>query len=95
MEESVGGKRAIDGKSAGAALDAALPAASSATSASGTTAGVLKSLKFSSATTGWVGGEVAVVGVSRLGADASDSFTGTAKLVQVKIEWTASKESDE
>lgn len=67
------------------------------------TANALKTSEFTSApTSGWAAQEVAVVKVTRLGSDTTTGGTGddvaggtVAKLVSVRIEWTAMKESDE
>ncbi len=42
----------------------------------------------------WTTGDLAVVEVKRLVANASDTFDADARLVMIKIEWTASAESD-
>ena len=45
-------------------------------------------------TTGWTAGKYAMVKVKRDPTDAADTETATAKLLMIKIEWTASAESD-
>jgi hypothetical protein len=55
------------------------------------TVGAVKSLTFAGLASGWTAGEIAVLKLSRT---AGDSSTVAAKLVMVKVEWTASAESD-
>jgi hypothetical protein len=85
-----------------AAFDAALPAGQTQRFTANGTANALSSSTFTTApTAGWSPGEVAVVKVSRMGSDTTTGGTGddvaastSAKLVMVKLEWTASAESD-
>ncbi len=87
---------AMDGKPVGTAtvFDGALQTASANNFATNSTANALTTASHATVTTGWADGELAVVKVSRVGADAGDTLTATAKLVAVKIEYTASAESD-
>lgn len=87
---------AMDGKPVNTAdvFDTALTAATPANTAPNGTAGALTTTTFSGVTTGWGDSEVAAVRVSRIGGDAGDTMTAVAELVMVKIEWTASAESD-
>ncbi|HYE04749.1 MAG TPA: hypothetical protein VEL07_04430 [Planctomycetota bacterium] len=100
--ETVGNVRwsiSIDGKTAGDTYDSALqgPYAVSSTT-NGVLAGKITMVVIPLTTTGWSGSEVAVVKLERIGGYAGpggdDDMTGDAKLIQMKIEWTAATESD-
>lgn len=83
----------MDGRAAGDTFEGGLQATADGTTASGATYGVVKSTSITPVTTGWAGGEVAIVKLTRRGS--ADAFNATAKLLAVKIEWMAVKESDE
>ena len=79
----------------GQTLDAALQAAGTVTDNPTASANqVLVTSEIASITTGWTAGEYAIVRVQRNAADAADTETALAKLLTVKLEWTASAESD-
>ena len=59
-----------------------------------TTANAVTASTISAVTRGWDLGEIGLVRLSRIGADAGDTMTATAELLMVKLEWTASAESD-
>jgi len=88
---------AMDGKGAAAVFDnsATLQTAISEAKAVGAANALVQST-ITSPTSGWAPSETAIVKVSRLGADASDTVTAstTAKLLMIKLEWTANAESD-
>ncbi len=75
-------------------FDAALANSANNTATANATAGILNATSAISLTTGWADSKVAVVRVSRIGGDAADDLSATANLVMVKLEWTASEESD-
>ena len=76
-------------------LDAALQTAGTVTDNPTATADqVLVTTEIANITTGWTAGEYAVVRVQRNAADAADTETALGKLLMVKLEWTASAESD-
>jgi len=85
---------AIDGKTTTQAFDSALQTAVAANYAANGTANQLTQSAVGAVTSGWAGGKVAVVRINRIGADAGDSLAAAARLISVKLEWTASKESD-
>jgi hypothetical protein len=71
-----------------------LQAPAAATSTTNAVSGGLTSVVFNTVTTGWSGGRLAVVKVTRLGSDGADTLAVPANLVMVKIEWVANTESD-
>ena len=76
-------------------LDAALqPAGTVTDNPTAVASQVLVTSEIATITTGWTAGEYAVVRVQRNAADAADTETGLAKLLTVKLEWTAAAESD-
>lgn len=76
-------------------LDQAMQTAGTVTdSPTGTGSQVLVTSEIANITTGWTAGEMAVVRVQRNAADAADTETALGKLLMVKLEWTASAESD-
>ena len=76
-------------------LDAALQTAGTVTdNPTAVASQVLVTSEIATITTGWTAGEYAVVRVQRNAADAADTETGLAKLLTVKLEWTAAAESD-
>jgi len=84
----------IDSKSTAELFDSALNTTAAATGAN-VTEDQLNTTTFTGVTSGWTGSQVAIVKVSRLAnSDVLDTLVGDAKLVQVKIEWSAAAESD-
>jgi hypothetical protein len=76
-------------------LDQAMGTAGTVTDSPTATADqVLVTSEIADITTGWTAGEYAIVRVQRNAADAADTETGLAKLLMVKLEWTAATESD-
>jgi hypothetical protein len=76
-------------------LDAAMNTAGTVTdNPSGTANQVLVTTEITNITSGWTAGELAAVRVQRDAADAADTETASAKLLMVKLEWTAAAESD-
>jgi hypothetical protein len=69
-------------------------ASTTAAITSDATAGNLNVTTITNVTSGWAVDEPAIVEVRRVAADAGDDLPADAKLVQIKLEWTASAESD-
>jgi hypothetical protein len=85
---------ATDSKVAGAAWDGALSAPGGGTAATAGTANVVNATTFTGLTSGWAVDEPAIFRVFRDADNAADDLAVDAKIIQVKIEWTASAESD-
>jgi hypothetical protein len=85
----------MNGFGDGQTLDAAMNAAGTVNDSPTAVANqVLTTTEITNITSGWSPGELAVVRVQRNAADAADTETALAKLLMIRLEWTASAESD-
>lgn len=86
---------ATTSRASGANWEAALPAAVNCplTTSNGT-AGYVNTTTVTGLTSNWAVDQPTIFEIKRVASDATDDLAGDAKILQVKIEWTASAESD-